>query len=134
MTRGEGVQSFSRAFLGAGARSTVTTLWRVDDRPTADFMQSFYTLLGAGTTKAAALRQAKLSFLNSGKELAQPRYWAAFVLAGEGQAPIRPLLSWAWIVVPVVAAAGVIVLLLRVHHHRRHHPEQSEAGAAEPDR
>ena len=34
--RGEGVQSFSRAFLAAGARSTVTTLWRVADGPTAE--------------------------------------------------------------------------------------------------
>src|SRR3712207_7447999 len=40
--RSEGVQSFSRAFLAAGARSTVTTLWRVADEPTADFMEVFY--------------------------------------------------------------------------------------------
>ncbi len=35
LVRGEGVESFSRALLAAGARSTVTTLWRVDDGATA---------------------------------------------------------------------------------------------------
>ena len=35
---GEGVVGFGRAFLGAGARSTVSTLWRVGDQSTAAFM------------------------------------------------------------------------------------------------
>lgn len=35
VARNEGIQSFSRAFLAAGARSTVTTLWRVEDHATA---------------------------------------------------------------------------------------------------
>lgn len=113
VARGEGIQSFSRAFLAAGARSTVTTLWRVADGPTADFMQSFYTLLARGYTKAAALREAKLRFLRSGNELAEPRYWAAFVLTGDGQVPIRPVLSWTWIVLAVLAVAAAIVLFRR---------------------
>jgi CHAT domain-containing protein len=35
--RGEGVQAFSRALLSAGAASSLTTLWRVDDELTAEF-------------------------------------------------------------------------------------------------
>ena len=105
MVRGEGVQSFSRAFLAAGARSTVTTLWRVADRPTAEFMKRFYAHLAKGESKAQALRAAKLSFLKSGGELANPVYWAAFVLNGDGRAPVPGVVSWWW-----VAAAGVIVV------------------------
>ncbi len=108
MVRGEGIQSFSRAFLAAGAGATVTTLWRVADGPTADFMRLFYAQLAHGAAKAEALRSAKLSFLRSGSELAQPRYWAAFVLNGDGQSPVRPVLSWAW----VIAAALLVGLAL----------------------
>lgn len=94
MIRGEGIQSFSRAFLAAGAGATITTLWKVADGPTAEFMKQFYYALSRGETKAEALRTAKLRFLHSGSELAQSRYWAAFVLNGEGEIPIPWVLSW----------------------------------------
>ena len=55
LVRGEGVQAFSQAFLAAGADSVVTTLWRVADGPTADFMKSFYYALARGESKGAAL-------------------------------------------------------------------------------
>lgn len=127
MARGEGVQSFSRAFLAAGARATVTTLWRVEDRATAEFMKIFYDNLAHGEAKAEALRNAKLQFLRLGGPHAQPLYWSAFVLNGDGQEPIPPVVSWAWI---AAAAFGAVVLLTgcrylysrrRYHHSRRHH-------------
>jgi tetratricopeptide (TPR) repeat protein len=102
--RGEGVQSFSRAFLAAGARSTVTTLWRVADGPTANFMEVFYHHLQRGLPRAEALREAKLRFLESGSTLAHPHYWAAFVLTGEGLRPIPRAVPWTW-----VAAIGIVV-------------------------
>jgi tetratricopeptide (TPR) repeat protein len=100
----------STAFLAAGARSTVTTLWRVPDGPTADFMGRFYAGLAKGESKAAALRNAKLSFLHSGTTLADPKYWAGFVLYGNGQAPIRPVLSWLWLLVPAGLAEAAMML------------------------
>jgi tetratricopeptide (TPR) repeat protein len=109
LLRGEGVLSFSRAFLAAGARATVTTLWRVEDRATADFMLIFYRHLAAGEGKADALRAAKLSFLRQGGERAQPLYWAAFVLNGEGQEPIGPVISWWWVVGAVIGAVAFAV-------------------------
>jgi CHAT domain-containing protein len=101
----------STAFLAAGARSTVTTLWRVPDGPTADFMARFYAGLAKGESKAAALRNTKLSFIHSGTTLADPRFWAAFVLYGNGQAPIRPVLSWLWLLVP--AGIGLAAIMLK---------------------
>ena len=113
MVRGEGIQSFSRAFLSSGAEATLTTLWRVADRPTADFMKLFYQRLAKGDSKAQALRVAKLSFLRSGQDLAQPRYWAAFVLNGDGQTPVRAFVSWWWAVSGAMLAAGVTALARR---------------------
>ncbi|HMC62280.1 MAG TPA: CHAT domain-containing tetratricopeptide repeat protein, partial [Candidatus Solibacter sp.] len=46
VVEGEGVEGFGKAFLYAGAKSTVTTLWRVDDHATAEFMKQFYYALG----------------------------------------------------------------------------------------
>ena len=118
ITRGEGIQSFSRAFLAAGAHSTVTTLWRVADGPTADFMRLFYERLAQGASKAQALRAAKLEFLHSGSELALPKYWAAFVLNGDGQAGIPPVYSWMWVVAGSVSAAAILALIYRWRRSR----------------
>ncbi len=94
LVQGEGVASFSRAFLAAGARAVVTTLWRVEDRPTAAFMERFYYHLARGQTKEEALAQAKREFLRAGGPLAHPYYWAAFVLNGEGWQPAPLPVSW----------------------------------------
>jgi CHAT domain-containing protein len=66
----------------SGARSTLATLWAVNDASTADLMVEFYAALTQqGKSKAAALKQAQLQLLNS-SEYAHPYYWAPFVLVG----------------------------------------------------
>ena len=107
LLRGEGVQSFSRAFLAAGARSTITTLWRVPDRSTAAFMKVFYYHIQRGASRAVALQMAKLRFLHSGSALADPHYWAAFVLTGEGLQPVPTAIRWS-----SIALAAAVALLL----------------------
>ncbi len=102
--RGEGVQAFSRAFLAAGAGSTVTSLWRAPDGPTAELMKQFYYFLSKGQNKSEALRSAKLELWHSQSGLANPRYWAAFVVTGDGWRPLPPVISWS-----VVLAAGAAV-------------------------
>ncbi|MBV9496785.1 MAG: CHAT domain-containing protein [Acidobacteria bacterium] len=102
---GEGIESFSRAFLAAGAKSTVTTLWRVPDTTTAAFMRVFYHHLQRGATRAEALRQAKLRFLRSGTELRDPHYWGAFVLTGDGLRPVSTALRWRTVGIAVIAIA-----------------------------
>jgi CHAT domain-containing protein len=119
LTRGEGVQNFSRAFLAAGADATVTTLWRVADRPTAELMRRFYVHLARGEAKAEALRAAKLSFLHSNSPLSQPQFWAAFVLNGDGQVPIGFVWPWAWLLVPSGLLAAIAIAWLYFGSRRR---------------
>ena len=64
----------------AGARSTLASLWLVDDESTALLMNQFYQGLKAGLPKAKALRQAQLTLLKG--EYQHPRFWGAFVLLG----------------------------------------------------
>jgi CHAT domain-containing protein len=127
VVRGEGVQSFSRAFLAAGARSTVTTLWRVADAPTADFMRVFYHHLQRGVSRAEALRRAKLRFITSDSELAHPHFWAAFVLTGDGSRPIPRALTWRVVVATGVVLAAVVVAAARTVRKRRRRLVSHEA-------
>jgi CHAT domain-containing protein/Flp pilus assembly protein TadD len=109
--RGEGIQAFSRALLSAGARSSITALWRVDDQATAEFMQQFYYFaLRENTPKANALRLAKLKFLRSKSRLSDPAVWAAFVLNGDGLTPTPRVLSWAEVAAGVAALTALLVL------------------------
>jgi tetratricopeptide (TPR) repeat protein len=111
LVRGEGVQSFSRAFLASGARSTVTTLWRVADGPTRQFMRLFYHHLQQGLPRDEALRRTKLRFLESETSLSHPHFWAAFVLTGDGDRPLPTTLTWTAVFVPAMALLAVGVVL-----------------------
>ncbi len=120
MVPGEGVQAFSRALLSAGSRSTLTTLWRVPDQPTADFMKQFYFfLLKEHKPKAEALRLAKLQFLHSQTALSHPRYWAAFVLNGDGATPVPRFIPWQALSMPVpILVLAVLFIRTRTKTQR----------------
>lgn len=67
----------------AGARSTLATLWVVDDRGTADLMIKFYEeLKDPNVSKAEALRRAQLWLMAQDDRFKRPYYWAPFVLIG----------------------------------------------------
>ena len=79
----------SRAALGlagvavrSGARSTLASLWSVDDVATTELMTRFYQRLAKGkVTKAEALREAQQELLQT-DEFKHPYYWSAFILLG----------------------------------------------------
>jgi len=63
---GEGIESMARAFLYAGARGVVASLWQVSDRAATDTMEAFYrAVLDEGIPPARALRTAKLALRHS---------------------------------------------------------------------
>ena len=69
----------------AGARSTVGSLWTINDASTAEFMSRFYQELAQPqVSKAAALRRAQLAFLTDypATDYNRPYHWAAFILVG----------------------------------------------------
>ncbi|MEO1295042.1 MAG: CHAT domain-containing protein [Cyanobacteria bacterium J06636_16] len=69
--------------VGAGARSTLATLWQVSDLSTANLMTQFYQTLAnqPELSKAKALQLSQLSLLNQSR-FQDPYYWAPFVLVG----------------------------------------------------
>ena len=79
----------SRAALGlagfavrAGARSTLATLWSVNDQAAAEIIGEFYKQLSDNKlSKAEALRQAQLTMLKN-RWYKHPFYWSAYTLLG----------------------------------------------------
>jgi CHAT domain-containing protein len=66
----------------SGARSTIASLWAVDDKATSQLMIDFYEeLTQPGVSKAEALRKAQINTLQK-SDFQHPYYWAAFVLIG----------------------------------------------------
>lgn len=82
----------NRAALGmagiavrSGARSTIASLWNVQDISTSQLMTEFYRrLTRQGYSRSAALRQAQLSLLRNPK-YQHPYYWSPFILLGNWQ-------------------------------------------------
>ena len=82
--QGEGLVGLTRGFMYAGAPRVMASLWKVDDRATAELMKHFYTaMLGTEALRpAAALRAAQVRMWKT-KGSEAPYYWAAFTLQGE---------------------------------------------------
>jgi len=107
LAKGEGFLGFGRAFLQAGARDLVVSLWQVNDESTAQIMPLFWKAYWEGQPTALALRKAQLTYLQlarAGKVLLRrqrerasfravprkevrpdhPYFWAGFVVLGRG--------------------------------------------------
>jgi CHAT domain-containing protein len=95
---GEGVYGLQRALTVAGARSTLLSLWKVDDAATLEFMVRFYKRLKAGEGRADALAAVQKEFrdglVHDPKspqiDWSNPYYWAAWQLVGDWR-PIKGL-------------------------------------------
>jgi CHAT domain-containing protein len=83
---GEGVYGLQRALTVAGARSTLLSLWKVDDDATAAFMQRFIALLKKGMGRMDALATVQQEFRSNPPEpdWADHKFWAAWQLTGDG--------------------------------------------------
>ncbi len=80
---GEGTVGLAYAFLHAGSKSVLSTLWSVDDDASSELMAEFYRLmLNAGKSPPEALRGAQVKLLHQ-RRTASPIYWAGYVLTGD---------------------------------------------------
>lgn len=84
---GDEFVGMTRAFLGAGSRSVLASLWAVNDESTRALMVRFYQLLG-DSGPADALARAQREIRRGDSRYRNPYYWAAFVLVGNNE--IKP--------------------------------------------
>lgn len=76
----EGIIGMTKAFFDAGAKSTIVSLWEVNDKYTSKLMTYFYQKLSTVYNKSEALRLAKIEFIK--KNSPNPYFWAGFILSG----------------------------------------------------
>ena len=92
---GNGVLGLRRALSVAGARSTLLSLWSVDDFATRAFMNSFYQKLKEGNNLRDSLRITQEDFRNGVIKSDDPNidwseefFWGAFQLSGDSNATL----------------------------------------------
>ncbi|MCB0651910.1 MAG: CHAT domain-containing protein [Saprospiraceae bacterium] len=116
---GEGIFSLSRGFTYAGAHSIIASLWNVNAASTGKIFPVFYDKLRQGSTKASALRAAKLEYISKLDEsghIKTPYDWAAFTLMGnnetiELESPSNP---WGYFLIPLVIFTGFFVIRKKI--------------------
>ena len=80
--KAEGVVGIARAFVGAGARSVLVSLWAIDDKATLEFMKNFYQHLMVGKSASEALNRT-MNCMRESTEFSDVTHWAPFVLIGD---------------------------------------------------
>lgn len=80
--KAEGVVGIARAFLGAGARSVLVSLWAIDDEATLEFMSCFYQHLLEGKRASEAINLAR-KCLRESERFSDVKHWAPFMLVSD---------------------------------------------------
>ncbi|RYG41078.1 MAG: CHAT domain-containing protein, partial [Chitinophagaceae bacterium] len=119
--QGEGVISLAHSFMYAGCSSVIMSLWKIDDKTSAEIITDFYRLLSEGKSKSEALRQAKLQYLNkSSAAMAHPYYWAGLALIGDNGAVYISSYYWLWYLFGGLTILGTGYVLFRWFKFRLH--------------
>ncbi|SHO81258.1 hypothetical protein MNB_SV-15-824 [hydrothermal vent metagenome] len=73
----DGVMNLSSAFIQAGAKSVIISLWKINDEATSILIQDFYDNISKGKSYKEALREAKLKMIDK-----NPFYWSSLIISG----------------------------------------------------
>lgn len=94
---GEGIFSIARGFAFAGCPSIIMSLWKVNDKTTANLIDLFYANLKDQLPKDESLRNAKLKYIEISDDVnAHPTNWAAFITLGNNQPIQIPSVNTYW--------------------------------------
>jgi CHAT domain-containing protein len=78
---GDELAGLAQALFYAGARSLIVSLWRVNDRSTAELFRKFYRALDNNSDRAVALSKAIIA-LKAQRRWSDPYHWGAFQIMG----------------------------------------------------
>jgi CHAT domain-containing protein/tetratricopeptide (TPR) repeat protein len=115
-SKGEGVISLARGFVYAGSPSLIMSMWEVEDKSGSMIMKWFYKNLLKGETKAEALRNAKIRYIQEARpENIHPFFWSSFVVMGNMQPLYKKDLPVFWIFL----LSGILLISLSFIAYRR---------------
>lgn len=118
--KGEGLASLNNAFMQVGAKSVLSSLWKVDDYATVELMKHFYKSLADGNLSAAqALRRAQIK-LRQNPRYRSPFFWAAFNVQGDFQKIVvnKPFAVGYWWILAVLFLVGGIIAAVKFWRKR----------------
>lgn len=116
---GDGVQSLAWSFIESGCKSTLMSMWSIDDCTTSDFMNYYYNYIHNNENKDIALQKAKIDFLNKApKQKQHPFYWAAFISYGSMQPINSSSIIFNKIPVFILVFAIILFLIIRIKQNR----------------
>jgi len=108
---GEGMMSFSRSFMLAGAKSVVQALWPVDDKSGSTIIVQLYKDLLRGRDKPDALQKAQINYLEScSPSFTHPYFWAGYQIIGE-TGPIAAPITRSGMIVAGIFLIGFLIWL-----------------------
>ncbi|MFT4521279.1 MAG: CHAT domain-containing protein [Bacteroidia bacterium] len=110
----EGLTGVAWAFRGAGAKNIVQAMWKINENSSATLIESLFTELNNQQLSTHALRNAKLSFLQSSEisnRMKHPHYWAGMNHYGKGVIIPKRNHWWNWVAMAFGMAiiAGLII-------------------------
>lgn len=117
--RGEGIVGIGKGFSYAGAKSMVTTLWRVSDNSTANFMPLFYANLKAGQAKDEALWHAKQQFIEKYRHAGHPFFWSGYVAYGNMSAIEFQHYNWSASLLLSLILISIVLFFLGLYLYGR---------------
>ena len=100
--KGEGAMSLARGFSYAGVKNVLVSLWKVNDKATAQLMTNFYKNYSKTNSKSESLHQSKLDYLNDNEVSSlkkSPYYWSSFVFIGEVDAGSNSGSKYLWVLI-----------------------------------
>ncbi len=120
LIQGEGVMSLARAFAYAGCPNIVTTLWKAEDKTSADISVRMHGYLRAGKAKDEALRQAKLDYIGSQTHVStrSPVYWANFIFIGDHTPLYQDNASLWWMLSVLLVCLAAIAVWVYARHRK----------------
>ena len=125
---GEGLLSISRAFMYAGSKGMISTLWKTEDQVSARLMQYLYAEMEKGYPAEEALQRAKIRFLDDdgiSEKYKTPNYWSNFIYVGQTGTKVKRFNAY-WLYLVPLGVVGIFIFSL---YKKRKLPRHSRAAS-----
>ena len=107
---GEGISNITRGFFQGGSKTVMCSIWDIDDKISADILNTFYTIIASGVNSKKSLHLAKLEYLKSKPVfMLHPSAWSGIVFIGSDSIFEFKKKNYNWFF--VIASFGLLIYI-----------------------